>query len=69
MISPPRTLAEARAYRYGDWAGNPKGVAYRAACCAYEVWPKGRFIPSQCSRPAVAGPAKLYCRVHARRVA
>lgn len=68
MIHPPKTLAEAKKYRYGEWAGNPKGDAYDPACCAYEYWPKGEWVPHQCTRPNGHGPAGLYCKQHAKKV-
>ena len=38
MLDPPKTIEEARAYKYQYWRGNPKGTKYREGFCAYEVW-------------------------------
>lgn len=71
MISPPRTLAEARTYRYGTWRGRVSGVPYAQSRCAYDVrhiadaWDHG----AQCSRLPGHGPANLYCRQHAKMLA
>jgi hypothetical protein len=55
-------------YRFGCWAGSPKGHSYRDGFCAEEV-PKyaGSFLYKQCSRKNGHGPAGLYCRQHAKR--
>ncbi len=56
--------------RYGQWAGNPKGVTEDKECCIEEVWPSGRiggFVPYQCSRKRGYGPEKLYCKQHAKQ--
>ena len=66
MFDPPKTLEEARAYRYNKWAGNPKGMPYREGRCAYQVhhWP----LFAQCNRKNGRGPAGLYCWQHAKMV-
>ncbi len=64
MLDYPKTRKEAEKYRYGTWAGNPKGNKYRAGKCAYEVW--ADFIAHQCSRNWGHGPDGLYCKQHAR---
>ena len=69
MIDIPRTKEEARKYRYGEWAGNPKGTRYYEDKCAYEVWGSRGFLSAQCSKKNGHGPDGLYCKVHARRIA
>ena len=63
MIDAPRTRAEAQAYRYEQWAGNPRGTPYRSGRCAYEVAVGMLFM--QCRRYARYGPDELYCKQHA----
>lgn len=54
--------------RYGQWAGNPKGMKERPEDCIWEVWPSGRMmIPYQCSRKRGHGPDGLYCKQHAKK--
>lgn len=64
----PKTLAEARAYRYGEWSGQPRGSAYSEARCAMEVCPSGAWIMRQCNKAKGYGPAGLYCKQHAKRI-
>jgi hypothetical protein len=62
------TKEEAGAYRYGTWAGNPRGVKYDPAKCAAEVYNlSGGFRSSQCSKKNGKGPNGLYCGIHAKR--
>lgn len=67
MISPPRTRAEARVYRYGSWLGYP-GNRYMEEHCAWEVvgrgarWDHGH----QCWRSPGRGLERLYCHQHAQ---
>lgn len=61
----PKTIEEARAYRYNKWAGNPKGSKYQEGRCAMAVWVK--WMHRQCSRKAKEGPGNLYCKAHARK--
>ncbi len=69
MFNPPKTIKEAKAYRYHKWAGNPNGRAYKEGFCSWQVWEVGRAITShQCSRKNGHGPAGLYCRQHAKMV-
>ena len=68
MLSPPKTLEEARKYGYGDWAGNPQGHRYREGYCAYEIYPTDRWMPYQCNRKNGHGINGLYCRQHAKMV-
>mgnify|MGYP001594281843 CR=1 FL=1 len=35
-----KTLEEARQYRYGAWAGHPKGDSYQEGYCIEEVYPR-----------------------------
>lgn len=54
--------------RYGEWAGNPNGVAEDKDRCAEEVWPLDSYlIPTQCSRKRGHGKDGLYCKQHAKR--
>ena len=66
MFNNPKTFEEARKYKYGSWAGNPRGRKYDEQHCAYEVW--GEFRAYQCSRKNGHGINELYCRQHARMV-
>lgn len=57
--------------RYGQWAGNPKGVAEQTDRCVFELfdrgWGMGHF--RQCSRKRGHGPGGLFCKQHARMAA
>lgn len=65
MISPPKTLAQARKYRYNTWGGNPLGNQYREGYCAENVHDGGRGgMFHQCTRKATTGPSKLFCGQH-----
>lgn len=66
MFNPPTTLDEARAYRYNEWSGNPTGWPYQDDRCAYEV--SDRWLTRQCRFNPGHGPAKLYCKQHAKKV-
>ena len=69
MIDPPKTLDEARKYRYGVWAGNPEGHKYKDGFCAYEVpGSSRRFHYYQCNHSNGKGINGLYCGVHAKKV-
>jgi hypothetical protein len=65
MIDLPTTLEEAKKYRYGQWAGNPRGFSYIQGRCAYGVYGTG-YIESQCTRKNGHGSANLFCRQHAK---
>ena len=66
MFNAPKTEEQTKEYRYGKWAGNPKGSRYIEGRCAYEV-PKGtKFY--QCGRKNGHGPEGLYCWHHAKRI-
>lgn len=67
MINPPKTLEEAKATRYGAWAGDPNGRRYSAGRCAYEVANGWHFV--QCFRKGRYGRANLYCKQHAAIIA
>ena len=61
----PTTLAEARLYRYGKWAGNERGRAYAEGDCIQEFTPNERGgLPRQCSNRATQGPDKAWCHTH-----
>jgi hypothetical protein len=69
MLNPLKTIEEARKYRYGTWAGNPRGHKYREGDCAFEVCGSGRSIVFyQCSRKNGHGLNKLYCKQHAKMI-
>jgi hypothetical protein len=52
--------------RYGDWAGNPKGVLEDKTKCIKEVWPTSGYIPYQCNRKRGHGAKGLFCKQHAK---
>ena len=55
-------------YRYGEWAGNPKGYPEDKSLCVQEVWAPGRGIHCyQCRRKRGHGPDGLYCKQHAKQ--
>lgn len=67
MLKYPKTLEEARQYRYREWAGNPKGNPYQEGFCAYEVWPNDRGgLPHQCHKKNGYGINSLYCKQHSK---
>ena len=69
MITAPKTLKKARKEIYGRWAGFPEGHKYEEGKCAYAVWESGRgMLHHQCFRNNGYGPAKLYCKQHAKMV-
>lgn len=53
-------MGEAR--RYGQWAGNPKGLPEDPIRCVEVVW--SGFQRFQCSRNRGHGPDGLYCKQH-----
>lgn len=62
----PKTLSEAQAYRYNQWAGNSDGNRYQPDLCAAEVPEGGRsMLFHQCYRKHVADG--LYCKQHAAK--
>lgn len=67
MIDYPKTIEEARQYKYRQWAGNPNGNPYRNGFCAWEVWPNDRGgLPHQCHKKSGYGINGLYCKQHAK---
>ncbi len=69
MYDYPKTLEEARSYKYGSWAGDPDGNEYKEGLCADEVYnsePGPSF--SQCLRKNGKGPDGLYCWQHVKKV-
>jgi len=64
----PKTQAEALAYRYNQWAGNPGGWDLNPMRCAYELYRHPLSHGSQCSRKPGKGPDGLYCGQHAKMV-
>lgn len=60
-------LPKEELYRYGTWAGNPKGSAEDTTRCRYEVWPNERgLIPHQCRRKRGHGYRGWFCNQHAK---
>ena len=69
MYFTPRTLAEAQAHRYNEWAGNSRGTAFDPTRCAAEIAVGGRScLFKQCSKKPGHGHALLYCKQHARKL-
>lgn len=56
-------------YRYGQWAGNPKGHAQNPNRCVEEVVSPGSrsMLFQQCSRKRGYGKNGLFCSQHALR--
>lgn len=52
---------------YGQWAGNPKGLAENPRRCIVGVYPYRSMIESQCSRPRGYGKDGLKCKQHAKQ--
>jgi hypothetical protein len=50
--------------RYGQWAGDPRGVPEDMTCCVQSVWE--RCMEHQCLRKRGFGIDSYYCRQHAR---
>ncbi len=64
----PKTLEEARAYKYEISTSNPQGYNYQEGHCAFErpyMFFAGDY---QCSRKKGHGPDGLYCKQHAEMV-
>lgn len=53
--------------RYGEWAGNPRGIREDITRCIEEVSPPPGWISKQCTRKRGHGPAGEYCAQHAKR--
>ncbi len=64
MFDTPKTIEEAKKYRYNKWAGNPDGWSYRENYCAYEV--SDNFTYHQCCNRKGKGINGLYCHIHAK---
>lgn len=64
----PKTRAEAEAYRYDKWVGNPGGTRYNAGRCAAEVPDGTGWHRCQCQRKPGKGPDGLYCKQHAKMI-
>lgn len=59
----PETIKEARAYRYGVWAGYPTGSEYIAGYCVRELFPGGRGeLHRQCMGRLVKETP--FCAIH-----
>ncbi len=67
MLTYPMTKEEAYAYRYDQWSGNPKGVAYVPHRCAFGIVVD--YHEHQCGNLNGKGPAGLYCGTHANLIA
>jgi hypothetical protein len=55
--------------RFGQWAGNPKGIAERKTDCIAEVHDSPSFLFYQCSRKRGHGPNGEFCKQHAKKLA
>ena len=66
MMIQLKTLEEAKAYKYHQWAGNPNGRTYKVGFCAYEVWEN--MFSYQCSRKNGYGLNGLYCKQHSKKI-
>ena len=64
MINPPKTLTEARRYRYFEFAD---GYTFNPDFCAYAIG-NGRYRGAQCAKLHGHGPGGLYCPGHAKMV-
>lgn len=53
---------------YGRWIGNERGVPEDPTRCIVGIWPKGRWIDTQCSRKRGHGEDGLYCKQHAKKI-
>jgi len=60
--------------RYGEWAGNPKGVAEDPNHCVAGLWKIYKekkwhycLIEHQCTHKRGYGSDGLYCKVHAKK--
>ena len=68
MVSPPQTIDEARARRYGKGPGAPTGYAYNEGKCAYEHFERAGWQMQQCRNKNGKGVNGLYCGIHAKIV-
>lgn len=53
--------------RYGQWAGNPKGIKEDPVRCIEEVEDSTGWFFYQCQRKRGFGPKGAYCWQHARK--
>lgn len=67
MSVPPKDQNGNR--RYGQWAGNERGVLMDITRCVEEVWPQVGWVPYQCTRLRGHGPDGEFCRQHAKHYA
>ncbi len=65
MIGYPKTIEEAKEYRYGIRIQSPAGEPYHKEHCAYEIAFDFHYH-LQCSRKKGHGPGSLYCKRHAK---
>ena len=68
MIDYPKTIEDAKKYKYGVWGGSPKGRSYKEGFCAFKIWRQGAWHPAQCSRKNGYGINNLYCKQHSNKV-
>ena len=62
----PKTIEEARSYRYGVWAGNESGRPYREGGCIEEIpHNRGSFLYKQCPSDTYLDGA--FCKRHRKR--
>lgn len=59
MAFGPATKSEAEKYRYGQWAGCPRGHTYDPQRCAATVW--DRCMEHQCLRKPTGS---IFCKQH-----
>ena len=52
--------------RYGQWAGNERGMPEDVTRCVAQVWSNSTWVPYQCLRKRGHGPGGLYCKQHGR---
>lgn len=52
-------------YRFGQWAGNPKGVKEDISRCFKGVFDP--WIEHQCTRPRGYGYKGLFCKQHSKQ--
>lgn len=54
--------------RYGQWAGNEKGIAEDVSRCIKEVSDHSGWHYYQCHRKRGYGPDLQYCKQHAKQL-
>ena len=65
MKNYPRTIEEAKAYRYNKRGTCFTELEYKMGKCAYEIRSLSYY---QCTRSNGHGPDGLYCKTHAKKV-